>query len=204
MHNLITIFLIVAMFVGAECARPVRLVGSVNSGRVEIYNNNRWGTVCDDGWDNNDAKVVCRQLGYDVSRSGTFTSHQSWGGGSGSIWMDDVTCSGRESSLDNCGKRGNSWGSHNCGHHEDAGVTCSGCNSLIVAGGTCISCPTASQCTAVTCNNGKFNIDGIVSNGCEASACSNTDGKNFHIYNLILTNPNKISFLSVLSFPFLQ
>ena len=44
----------------------VRLVNGTNEheGRVEICSNHRWGTVCDNGWDENEAEVVCKQLGF--------------------------------------------------------------------------------------------------------------------------------------------
>ena len=101
----------------------VRLVeGSLyNEGRVEVYYNGEWGTVCDDGWDDTDAGVVCRQLGF--GSSGTAIGSAGFGQGSGSIWLDSVTCTRNESSLASCGHLGVNI-TRNCSHSQDAGVRC--------------------------------------------------------------------------------
>ena len=105
------------------CLGTVRLVDGPanNEGRVEVYYNGTWGTVCDDYWDLNDAQVVCRQLG--LGKAVTAQHRAFYGEGSGQIWLDDLICIGNEWSIANCTHLG--WGSHNCGHHEDASVKCS-------------------------------------------------------------------------------
>ena len=99
----------------------VRLVnGGASYGRVEVYYSGAWGTVCDDSWDINDANVVCRQLGF--SRASGAPHHAKYGQGSGTIWMDDVSCQGDEASLLHCTHNG--MGNENCSHSEDASVEC--------------------------------------------------------------------------------
>ena len=101
----------------------VRLVGgtTTDEGRVEVFHGGVWGTICDDGWDLNDANVVCRELGYGGAtkafRRSTFgrTFGQE-------VLLDDVGCTGEEDTVFDCEHRG--LGTHNCWFFEHAGVRC--------------------------------------------------------------------------------
>ncbi|XP_031823865.1 scavenger receptor cysteine-rich domain-containing group B protein [Sarcophilus harrisii] len=102
----------------------IRLVRGADpcQGRVEILHDGTWGTVCDDDWGLPDAMVVCRQL--DCGSAVASKTNAYFGYGTGHILLDNVHCDGRELHLAACPSLG--WGIHNCGHHEDAGVICSG------------------------------------------------------------------------------
>ena len=105
-----------------DTTSTVRLVGGASNheGRVEVYSNGRWGTVCDDGWSLNAAAVVCRQLGLGHALEATLNAR--FGPGTGDILLDDVGCSGNEDTLMDCSHL--PIGTNNCGHDEDAGVIC--------------------------------------------------------------------------------
>jgi hypothetical protein len=115
---------------GTEADGDLRIVDGASgvNGRLEIFHNGMWGTICDDSFTDTNATVACRQLGY---TSGI--QHQSFGGGVDPIWMDNVSCTGTESRLADCTYLGSGtpdWSSstgptpHNCSHGEDIGVTC--------------------------------------------------------------------------------
>ncbi|NXS68913.1 DMBT1 protein, partial [Pandion haliaetus] len=110
---------------GVICAdMSLRLVngGDVCSGRLEVFHNGSWATVCDDGWNMKDATVACRQLGCGNAVSAKIEAF--FGEGTGDILLDNVECRGDESSLEQCSHRG--LGTHDCYHKEDAGVICEG------------------------------------------------------------------------------
>ena len=99
----------------------IRLVGGSgpHEGRVEVYRNNTWGTVCDDDWNLQDAAVVCHQLGYINA-----TAALGFGAGSGPILFSELTCIGNESIITECHHL--LTGVRHCTHSEDVGVVCEG------------------------------------------------------------------------------
>ncbi|XP_028407351.1 deleted in malignant brain tumors 1 protein-like isoform X2 [Dendronephthya gigantea] len=112
--------------VGVECTKIViqlRLQGPLSSngtGRVEVFYNGRWGTICEDGWDLRDARVVCRQLGYKDAARALYDGQVP--SGSGQIWLSEVDCKGQENNIATCSHR--RWGSHSCWRRQDVGVEC--------------------------------------------------------------------------------
>lgn len=85
-----------------------------------MFHQGEWGTVCDDRWRIENARVVCYELGFTSVRK----ILQSFGPGNGRVWLDRVNCNGNETALVNCPHAG--WGVTSCPHQEDVGVICSG------------------------------------------------------------------------------
>ncbi|XP_052533351.1 deleted in malignant brain tumors 1 protein-like [Tympanuchus pallidicinctus] len=146
---------------GVICAEPVtppvptepvpaelslRLVNGDNecSGRLEVFYNGSWGTICDDDWDINSARVVCRELSCGDAISAKKSAF--FGEGTGDILMDDVKCTGDESFLEQCSHR--ELGTHDCLHKEDAGVICTGPVDLTTPGTTAPTESTTAETSA--------------------------------------------------------
>ena len=116
---------------GGNCTNgDIRLVSphsyGRSEGRVEVCHNNAWGTVCSDGWNNADATVACRQLGFSNYITHYYNSSNS---GSGSIWLSELDCEGDESTLFLC--KANPIGDHSCSHSQDISIECF-CKEMII------------------------------------------------------------------------
>ncbi|XP_066574376.1 macrophage scavenger receptor types I and II isoform X3 [Amia ocellicauda] len=100
----------------------VRLVNGLTprQGRVEVYHEGQWGTICDDKWDITDGSVVCKMLGF--QRADRVYTHAYFGRGIGNILLDEVSCTGKETSIFDC--QSSAVGKSDCTHSEDAGVSC--------------------------------------------------------------------------------
>lgn len=89
-----------------------------NAGRVEVYYNNYWRSICDTNWDLKNAHVICRMLGYNQGAIAAIQGFQ----GSDDFWLSGVNCTGNETTIENC--RNLKWGKRNCATNSRAGVVC--------------------------------------------------------------------------------
>ncbi|KAF0024290.1 hypothetical protein F2P81_023092 [Scophthalmus maximus] len=114
--------------------QALRLVGGPDrcAGRVELWRNGMWGTVCDDRWDLRDAGVACAQLGCGYALSVTGQGDGSFAPGRGPVHLDELNCTGQEGNLWACPAAQEE---PDCGHKEDAGVICSEMRAIRLTGG---------------------------------------------------------------------
>ena len=99
----------------------LRLAGGTDqsNGRVEVFSEGQWSTVCDEEWVFTNAQVICRQLGFGSADPTLFQAF--YGEGSGPVLMDDVLCKGTEATFMSCSK---SPRQNECRHDTDVGVIC--------------------------------------------------------------------------------
>ncbi|XP_078616426.1 ZP domain-containing protein-like isoform X2 [Branchiostoma floridae x Branchiostoma japonicum] len=156
-----------------------------NEGHVEVHHSGRWGGVCDDDWDIKDATVVCRELRYQsASEASVFAKYRNGSDVATFYWLDNVQCSGNESTLASC-PRSNQWGMHNCNPvGENAGAVCSNCASASCnSNGACVTSPSPGPgnftCSCAVGWTGEFcqDVDECELEACRNGAtCTNTGG----------------------------
>ncbi|XP_025103078.1 deleted in malignant brain tumors 1 protein-like [Pomacea canaliculata] len=95
--------------------------GTAEAGRLEIFHDGTWNTVCDDGFGQEEALVACRMLGFD-STTAVAVGSDKYGAGSGPILFQNLYCVGNETSLAQCQHSG--LYIHSCDHSYDVGVMC--------------------------------------------------------------------------------
>ncbi|XP_072785519.1 scavenger receptor cysteine-rich type 1 protein M130-like, partial [Taeniopygia guttata] len=119
------------MAITCSGSQQVRLAGSSGrcAGRVEVYSGGSWSSVCQEGWELQDAAVVCRELGCGTALEAP--SRARFGAGTGPLWPYVPDCSGSEESLWECGRTER----RECGRGGGAGAVCSEQLSVRLAGG---------------------------------------------------------------------
>ncbi|GIL85272.1 hypothetical protein Vretifemale_13878 [Volvox reticuliferus] len=114
----------------------VRLVAGATpaEGTIQICKGGVWGTVCNDGWDDTDATVVCRQLGYTQGWAVDTTGRTFMDATIGPfpqgptdmrVWFSQVDCSDTDIKLESCPNTGHAAMELSCiDHSRDAGAFC--------------------------------------------------------------------------------
>ncbi|XP_077148128.1 T-cell differentiation antigen CD6-like isoform X3 [Ranitomeya variabilis] len=120
-----------AAFLNCTEQPVLRLSGTRDpcAGRVEIFKDGFWGSVCHDGWDAMDAEITCKQMKCGSALSALGASH--FGSGHPQIHLNEVNCTGSENSLWECPANG----TRECSTKEHAGVVCSEHRDVRLSGG---------------------------------------------------------------------
>ncbi|XP_049334462.1 scavenger receptor cysteine-rich type 1 protein M130 isoform X4 [Astyanax mexicanus] len=122
---------------GVICSGVLLVNGSRCSGRVEVLHGESWFTVCDADFNQQDAEVVCRELG--CGSPVEILGAAAFGRGEGPVWSEELQCRGNESQIHFCPKSSSL--KHNCSHDNDVGLACSGCRGCVQLGaGLWFSC----------------------------------------------------------------
>lgn len=110
-----------SIYVGAVEFREGDLrLGGISSGRLSVYHEGEWGTICNTSFTNADAQVACRILGF---AGGTTFWAPGSPGSTAKIWMSSVQCVGHETNFADCGHSG--WVvPQSCDHDMDVGIAC--------------------------------------------------------------------------------
>ncbi|XP_036974090.1 scavenger receptor cysteine-rich type 1 protein M130-like isoform X4 [Acanthopagrus latus] len=119
--------------VGLTCSDSVRLVNgnSLCSGRLEVKSNQRWSSVCEDDFDQQDAEVVCRELGCGAP---SVLQGALYGEVEAPMWTSEFQCGGHESALLDCRTSGSD--RNTCSPGKAVGLTCSEPDIVRLSGGT--------------------------------------------------------------------
>uniref|UniRef100_UPI003AB04F5B scavenger receptor cysteine-rich type 1 protein M130-like n=1 Tax=Centroberyx gerrardi TaxID=166262 RepID=UPI003AB04F5B len=116
------------------CSESVRLVDgtSLCSGRLEVKSNQFWSSVCEADFDQQDAEVVCRELGCGAP---SVLQGALYGEVEAPMWTKEFQCEGSESILLDCGSSGSA--RNTCSPGKAVGLTCSADDVRLVGGASC-------------------------------------------------------------------
>jgi len=88
------------------------------SGRLEVCHMGVWGNVCDKGFNDTDADVMCHIMGFKHGAS----HWDNTGHGSGITWLNKLKCTGNETKVEQC--RNDGWAKHKCANDHTVALEC--------------------------------------------------------------------------------
>ncbi|XP_005952557.1 scavenger receptor cysteine-rich type 1 protein M130 isoform X1 [Haplochromis burtoni] len=121
-----------SVITNVTCADSVRLLNgsSLCSGRLEVKSDQSWSSVCEADFDQQDAEVVCRELGCGPP---SVLQGALYGEVEAPVWSKEFQCGGHESALLDCRSSGSARNS--CSPGKAVGLTCSEPDDVRLAGG---------------------------------------------------------------------